>query len=444
MGLTNTAKSLMAGSLLICFVLSKSLIAQQPLSLSEALSIAMSQNLKILQQTQNQRIAALDEDIRKAERLPTLDLSGLGIYLSQPVTIGVDLGTPAPVGNLLELNSITNLSLSVTQPVFTGLRLQSNVRLAENNQLSEQAKRQVLSDEIALRIHLLFYQAQHLEKQQGILELSIKRLQIQLDNVRNLYEAAQAMAFDTLQVYNQMLSKQIALENIRLSKRLLHLQMARILDLQSERPIETGELIQPTRLMLEVTTLQSQAMMKRPELESIRIARSNAMLYQKIARAGYYPNLSVFGTYNYGKPGLEPVRNQWMDFFTVGANLSWNLWKWGGDKKNIQKYQVLDRRLSLEERELIRSIEYELKESVENIRFNLRELALAEALQQQQAERYRIVVTQHSNGVATTSDLITAETDLTAAELQTQLATVKYYVSHAKMRKAIGTISEVQ
>ena len=444
MSLKNTGRVLRVTGLLIYVLISQPLHSQQALSLSEALNIADSQNLKLLQQAQNQQIAALDEDIRKADRLPTLDVSGLGVYLSKPITIGVDLGPAAQTSNLLELNNITNFSLSVNQPVFTGFRLQSNVRLAENNQLSEHARRNILGDEVALRVHLLFYQAQHIEKQQGILELSIKRLQVQLNNVRNLYEAAQAMAFDTLQVYNQMLSKQIDLENVQLSKRLLQLQMARILDLENERPIETGELPQPVPEMFEITSLQSEAMMKRPELESIRIARSNAMVYQKIARATYYPNLAVFGTYNYGKPGLEPVRNRWMDFFTVGANLSWNLWKWGADKKNVQKYQVLDRRLSLEEQELIRTIEYEIKESLENIRFNLRELSLARALQQQQSERYNIVVSQHSNGVASTSDLITAETDLTAAELQTQLATVKYYISYAKMRKAIGTISNGQ
>ncbi len=99
-------------------------------------------------------------------------------------------------------------------------------------------------------------------------------------------------------------------------------------------------------------------------------------------------------------------------------------------------------RLELEEREQLRTIDYEVEQSVEELNHSIREWQLAMELRDQQSERFRIVSVQHQNGVASTNDLITAEADLTQAELQKEQALVRYYLNLANLRKATGTIAE--
>jgi outer membrane protein TolC len=422
------------------------LYAQAPLTLEEALHLAKQNNLGLQKQSESQRIARLEEWVQKANRLPALEASFSASYLSETNKIDLSrlsqqFGAPA-VTVELGGHDRYEMQLGIRQPIFTGFRLKSQVELAKNASLSEAAKFDILSNEIYHRVHLLFYQVQSLYTQRKILDASLRRLQIQLENVRNLYEAAQAMAFDTLQVYNGALAIKIEIENNQLKLNLAQLQMARLLDLSPPRPIAEVDILPPTGEGSDLDQLREEAVRKRAELETVRLAQNSALLQQKLARSTFFPTIFGQANYHYSKPGLNPVLNQWMDYFSVGATLQWNLWRWGGDRNKVEEAEVQHNRLQLEERELLRTISYEVEEAFENLRFSLEEWRLAEELQSQQAERYRIVSVQHQNGVASTNDLVTAEADLTRAELQTQQALIRYYVHLADLKRAVGSISE--
>jgi outer membrane protein TolC len=417
--------------------------AQAPLSLDEALQLAKKNSLQLKAQAENERAAQLEEWVQKANLLPALDLSFSSTYFSRvnEIDLRETLGIPQARVELGGRDR-SELSMGVRQPIFTGYRLRGRVDLAKNSKLSEATKLEVVSNEIFHRIHQLFYKAQSLYTQRKILEASLQRLNVQLENVRNLFAAEQAMAFDTLQVYNARLSTNIELENNQLNIRLAHLQMARLLDLPEVRPIAEVELPRPPGEWADLQRLQNEAAQKRPELASVRLAQQGIGIQQRLARANYFPAVYGQANFHYAKPGLNPVVNEWMEYFSAGVNLQWNLWRWGGDQKKVEEFQALQNRLQLEERDLQRSIAYEVADGFENLQFSLEQWQLAEELQAQQAERYRIVSVQHQNGVASTNDLVTAEADLMRAELQTHQALIGYYINQANLKRAVGAIGE--
>ena len=417
--------------------------SQNVLTLEEALKLAKQQNLRLLQQQKNQESADLEKQIQNVSRLPVLNLSFSSTYLTELNEIDLSK-TGQFIDQKVQLggHDRSELLVSLQQPVFTGFRLKSQVELAQNARLSEQAKLEILSDEIFHKVYLIFYQSQNLNNQQKILQTSLKRLNIQLQNIRNLFNAAQVMAFDTLQVYNQTLAIRIELEKNLLNKRLVNLQLGRLLDLKEKTIIAELQLQKPGNQLENLVLLKETALQKRPELEGIRLAKAGTGLQQKLARSTYFPNVYALGNFHYAKPGLDPVTDAWMNYFSVGVNLQWNLWRWGGDQKQIEKVKVTANRLSLEESELRQTIQYQVEESYENLNFGLEQLRLAEELRAQQEERYRIVSVQHQNDLATTNDLVTAEADLTSAELQTHLALVQYYIYWADLQRAVGTIAD--
>lgn len=444
---TRSKISFMSLSFSLCLLLSMAIFfpafSQNNLTIEEALKIAKEQNLKLLQQRKNQERAELDADIQNAQRLPALNLTFNSAYLSKVNVIDISRVVPL-IDQKVELggHDKAELMLSLQQPIFTGFRLKSQAELAENAKLSEAAKLDYVTNEICHKVYILFYQAQNLANQHKILQASLRRLDIQLENVRNLFQADQIMAFDTLQVYNQKLSIKIDSERNLLNQRLVRLQITRLLNLEDKVTLAQLQLQKPDQIEMELKSLMAAAHQNRPELESIRLAKSNAGLQQKLARSAFFPAIYAMGNFHYAKPGLDPVTNEWMDYFSVGVNLQWNLWHWGGDQRQIEKAGVLLNRLSLEEQELLQTVNYQVEESFENLQFSREQLRLAEELQTQQQERYRIVVVQHQNAVATTNDVVTAETDLTRAELQTQSALVEYYIHLADLRRDVGTISE--
>ncbi|MFQ5602988.1 MAG: TolC family protein [bacterium] len=417
--------------------------AQDSLTLEEALHLARQNNLQIKKQRMDQAVAQLERKVQKANRLPAMEVSLSSSYFSKvnEIDLSQTIGIP---GRRVALggHDRTEFLLALRQPIFTGSRLQSQVALAENSLLAEEAKFEVLTNEVYHQIYLLFYKAQNLWNQKKILQTSLKRLNVQLENVRNLYEAAQAMAFDTLQVYNQILAMGIEQQNNALQMKLSNLQMAHLLDLPSVRPIAESELERPLDKLAALPQLRQEAMEKRAELKTLGLARQNALIQKKLARSTFYP--TIFGQVNlhYAKPGLDPVTNDWMNYYSLGVNLQWNLWRWQGDQRKVEQAQLIHNRLQLEERELQNRISLQVEESYEKLQFSRQQWQLAEELQAQQEERFRIISAQHQNDVASTNELISAEADLTRSELQTQQALINYYLNLASLKYALGTLVE--
>ena len=418
---------------------------QQPLALDEALRLARQNNLQLKKQGQKQKIAALEMAIKRGQLLPSLDFSAISSYTNEIAKFDLPFIVTVPGRpNQVELggHDRTEFFIGLRQPIFTGFRLGTQVELAKTALETEEARLAFLNQQTAYQVHLLFYQAQSLKKERQIQEASVARLEVQLEQARSLFKAAQAMAYDTLQVYNQALQLEIQLDQNQRDQRLVDLQMARLLDLPEVRPIAEADLSKPSAFQSRLDSLKQVAVQRRPELSSVHLGQHSAQLSRKLAQSAYFPDIGAEARYYYAKPGLNQVANQWMDYGIIGVNLQWNLWRWQQDRRRVEAAEVEYDRLTLEERELRRSIDYEVERSWENATFAAKQIQLAERLLAQQQERYRIISVQQRAGVATTNDVIVAESDLTQAELQLQRALIQYYFSQTEIALATGAIAE--
>jgi len=424
--------------------------AQTPLGLDEALRLAQKNNLQLQKQQQKQKIAELEVAVKRGQRWPALDFSATTSYTDEiaKLDLPIDkLGLPLPPNFTpprVELggHDRTDIALALRQPIFTGAKLSTQIDLARTAFAAEQTRLQTLHQQTAYQVYWLFYQAQSLKKEQKIQQTSFARLLVQLQQARNLLGAAQAMAYDTLQVYNQALQLNIQMEQNQRDQRLLDLQMARWLNLPQTRPMAEIDLSKPAEFALALDSLKQSAVNNRPELSGVRLGQQSAQLSRKLARATYWPDIGAEAKYHYGKPGLNQAQNDWMDYSTIGVSLQWNLWRGNQDRHLAEQAEVEYNRLTLEERELLNAINYEVERSWENAKFAVKQMQLAERLLAQQQERYRIVSAQQREGVATTNEVIVAEADLTHAELQWQRALILYYLSESEILLATGRIGE--
>ncbi|NUO80547.1 TolC family protein, partial [candidate division KSB1 bacterium] len=322
--------------------------AQAPLPLEEALRLARQNNLQLKKQEQRQKFAELEVAIKRGQRLPSLDFNASTSYTDEiaKLDIPVDkLGLPLPpnfAAPSVELggHDRTDFALGVRQPIFTGGRLRTLVDLAKTALASEETRLAFLQQQTAYQVHLLFYQAQNLKKENRIQASSLNRLTTQLTQMRHLLHAAQVVAYDTLQVLNQALQVKILMEQNLRDQRLMDLQMARVLDLAAARPIAEIELPQVGAFGLSLDSLKAAARQSRPELRSVQLGQKSSQLNRKMARGNYFPEIGAEAKYHYGKPALNQVANEWMDYTTVGVNLQWNLWRGQQDRHRVQEAEV--------------------------------------------------------------------------------------------------------
>ena len=425
----------------LLFFFAQIAVAQTPITLPEALKLAQQQNLQLQKQQQAELLARLELSIRKAQRLPSLDLSATSVYTSEIAKFDIPLAITGGRQVQIELgdHQRSDLALALRQPLFTGARLQTQVRLAQNALLSEEIRQEILQQTIAHQVRTLFYRAQLLVRERQAQQASLARVQSALGQARALMLNAQAMAFDTLKIYTQQLQIKIEVEKVAKDQRLLAIHMARLLDLQEARPIAEQTLQQPPEAIPALDSLQHAAMRQRPELRAIQAAQHAARLQIKLARSAYFPTLQAEASYNLGKPGLNQVANEWMDYFAGGVRLQWNLWRGKQDQHRAEQAEITGNRLALEERDLRQQIRVDVAQAWENLNYVTEQFDLANQLLLQQRERYRIANIQYGNGLATTQDLTDAETELTQAELLRERIFVQYFLARTDLMLATGT-----
>lgn len=418
------------------------LAAQAPLPLEEALRLAAQHNLQLRKQQHKQRQAELETAIKRGQRLPAVDFAATALYASELAQFEFPFPLPGGQQPSLELHLFDRkeLSLGVRQPIFTGGRLSAQVALAQTAQASEQTRLAVLQQQTAYQVHVLFYQAENLKKENQIQQTSLARLAAQLEQVRQLFFNAQALGYDTLQVFNQTLQIGIQMEQTRRDLRLLHLQMARLLALPEVRPLADLALPPLPAAILPPDSIKQIARQQRPEVRGVSLAQHAAQLQRKLARGNYFPEIGAEARYYYAKPGVNPFANDWMDYGTLALHLQWNLWRWNQDRNRAQTAEVEYGRLKLEEEELLRAIDYEVERCWENMMLAAQQNRLSQRLLAQQQERYRIIAAQQRQGLATTNDVIVAEADLTQAESQVQRTLIQYYLAQTEMQLAAGML----
>lgn len=156
------------------------------------------------------------------------------------------------------------------------------------------------------------------------------------------------------------------------------------------------------------------------------------------ARGSLLPSLSAMAAYHYGKPGVNVVENEWMDYYVVGLNASWTLWDW-----NARKYQVKQTRaqmniLDAQKSELERSLSN--REKIARLTWTSARAAREKSAERVtlERERFALVEGRWREGMASESELLDAQDDLTQAETDLAAARANERIAEVDWRYAAG------
>ncbi|MFZ0389108.1 MAG: TolC family protein [Calditrichia bacterium] len=416
--------------------------AVDSLQLPRALQLLEENNLDLARQQKMIQQALTEAEIQNRNFLPLFSLSGSYRYVSEVPELQLPFSIPgqgpvqieAGVPNQYEVNA------ALQQPVFSGFRLSALRQSVKISAESVRQQRRVVRAQLRLQTHELFYEIQLSRLQQRALESSINRMKTLLAVQRAFLEAQQATPFDTLQTANQMLGIRTRQVQSRHRQEILLSRLALILRLPEIASVSLKNVQSPDLLLQPLAEYQSLARNQRPELAVIRRKMDVQQFQKKIAKSAFYPQVNAQAAYHYGRPGVNFFRDDWMAYYTVGLNLNWEVWNWGGTRKRLRQADYQMESLHLEEQQLLYSIDQQVKQAWETLLSSREQIELSRRLAAQAAERYRLVEDQYREGILSASDLSEAESDLTIAELQLQQHYIDWLKNKAGLQWATGEI----
>jgi outer membrane protein TolC len=189
------------------------------------------------------------------------------------------------------------------------------------------------------------------------------------------------------------------------------------------------------------------AFAKRPELAKARLALLSEDFNVKVARNQLLPDLSLKGTAGVTGMGSDTVKGTTdvaemrYPFWTVGVQLAFPI-RNGSARADYQSSRLRASQVRSALSGLEDSIALEVNNAIRTIDTRFRQIAVARKGVQVAESRLASFVKRNSLGMATTRNVLDAETDLTAARESLTLAKADYQSALVELWRSTGELPE--
>lgn len=417
--------------------------AQEMLTLPECLRMGIDKNLTLKSQRNEMRKSKYGISENRAKLLPQINaIANMSDNFEPPVSVtdGSAYGNPYNVTHTLQYNASAGLQLQMplyNQTVYTSVAL---ARLMdEANTLSYEKAR----EDLILQICKLYYLGQNTAEQIELIKGNLARMEELKDITVAFYDNGMAMEVDVKRV-------NINLENLRVqydnAKSMLTQQLNMlkyVIDYPADNEIALTPINTENFVPAELTGLSDDQI----ELQLLRAKTDITEQQRRMIRQGYLPTLSLTGSWMYSAYTdrfsnwfHSGPSNKWYNSYGLGISLRIPIFD-GMDKRYKLKKAALDvdnAKLSYEN--TLKNLQTQYVNATNDLMNNRRNFKkqkdnymLAEDVYGVTSERYR-------EGIASMTEVLQDEMRMTEAQNNYVTAHYNYRVTNLTVLKLTGKI----
>ncbi len=202
-----------------------------------------------------------------------------------------------------------------------------------------------------------------------------------------------------------------------------------------------GETVQLTRADYVLPTeaaLTAELQKRRPDYLRLQDEVRQAELEAQGRKSQFWPTLGLFGTWEADNPSFtEAGGTNWI----AGLNLRWNIYAGGGDSAQLKaaRQRLEQKRLQLQAMDSAMALE--VRQALIRVRAADQQVLAMQAADAQSQESLRILRNRYDAGLATMTDLLSAEAARSQARTDLAAATYRQRLSYAQMEYAAGVLT---
>jgi outer membrane protein len=331
-------------------------------------------------------------------------------------------------------------TLSVEQPLFTGGALVTNYQLAKLGIDVAQIQQIQAVMDLIRRVKEAYYSILKAEKILGVANQTVEQVTEHVKVAKAFYEVGLTPKNDLLEAEVELAqTKQdlIRAENgLSIAKSKFNTELRR--DINEKVTIE--DILTYVPSSEELDDCIQRAYEQRPEMQEVKVKVEQAKKEVTLARSDYFPDLAF--KFNYERVG-DKTNVQGNDFrdaerWEVAIGAEWTFWEWGKthfsvNESKVRLLQAIDAEIQVRD-----SVTLEVKEAFLNLKESEKNIFVAETVIEQAKENFRMNKERYQEQVATTTDVLDAQTLLTQAEKNYYHALSDYNIDRARLERAIG------
>lgn len=420
---------------------------KKPLTINEAINLAVTQSTRAGLADIRVNTAKLDVQNTKSNIYPDFKVSGQYQRLTSPTVklrIPTDdsgdgstdsgSGTASPKVNRVMLGQAT-----LSMPVFSGFRLKNSVAASEDLYKAETLNAASTKEQLALQAIMLYVNLYKAQQSVTLIQESLKSAGQRVKDFTAMEQNGLLARNDLLKAQLQSSSIELSLEDAKRRVSTVNYQLITLLKLPEGTEIvpDASYFNKPQGSGNVVTT--DEAMAQRSDLEALRWQQKASEANIGIAKAGYYPSLSLMAGY----VALD-IQNlvQVYNAANFGVGVSYDIasiFKNGNKVKEAQS-RADESRKAVEL--LSDQVKVEVQEAAENYNLAVKQDRVYTEAVTQANENFRIVKDKYDNGLVDTNDLLEADVQQLQARLDEAFSKADITQRYFELLNAAGKLTQ--
>lgn len=433
---------------LLSLLLATPILAQEQINLDQCIEIALRNNPALRIKATDLRIAGEETGQSGKDFLPSLGFSGS--YRRQSTVPQIEfpaISSPfggAPISlfpsNGLQLGSLDtyDFKLTVQQPLFTGFRLKNRKHAAEAQEKGKQHDLARAKSELIFNVEKAYANVLKAQKLLKIAKTGSEQVDAHLQDVQNYVAQGMARKAELLAAKVKAAEAELAVVRAENGVRLAVAALENILGSDLKNNTNFADVDLAVSPQAEIETSVQLALNNREEIKSLNLSLQAANTAVKIVRGSRLPAMSAFASYGYGRPGLNFIKNEWMDYWIVGVGVNWELWNWGKTKSKIEQAKLTTNSVVDALQQARRAIKLQVTQACLSLQEAKKRMQLSAEIEKQAAESFRVTEENYKQGQATNAEYLDAQLELTRARLQKAEAEIDYFIGYANWKRAVG------
>jgi outer membrane protein TolC len=368
-----------------------------------------------------------------AERLPALTVVGQGQYQSDVTTIPFQLpgGQRPPTPPHDTYDARVEAQQRLLDPSLAARRGVERAQLAES-----QARVRTALYSLRQSVNEAFFTAARLQSQRGDVEASITDLEAQLRVAERRVRLGAALPSDAAALQAELLRRRQSLAEIDANRRAALEVLADL----TGRPVAPEAVLALPDLGTEASSTRASLgeVRARPEYEQFARARELLEQQERAASARDKPRVSAFGRAGCGRPGLNPLSDQFDSYWLVGVQLQWAPWTWGTSRREREVLALQRQVVSTEESAFTESIRRAIALDLATIDRLEAAVASDEQIIELRERIARETRLRFQEGVVTSAEYVDRQTDVLNARLARTAHRVELAQARARFLTTVG------
>jgi outer membrane protein len=344
-------------------------------------------------------------------------------------------------GQVLGSTQEYSFTTTVTQPIFTGFANLNQYKIASLGLDVAEINEKLVRQNIIFNAKNIYFSMLEAQKLLDVAQQTVTQIQAQKEVAQNYYQVGMTPLNDYLQAQVELANAKqeliVARNNLENAESDFNILLRRPLD----TPVKIDDITDYFSFKQDLDYCFSEADKNRLEIKVATLEVEIAEKEVTLARKNYYPSIDLQGSYfNVGTDwnvdgGTGTIDPSGWDIL---ATASWNFWEWGRTTYGIHEKHSRLSQAQLQKTEILDNIHLQVKKAY--LRTQEAEKAIVTVGQaiEQAKENFRINEERYKAQVATSTDVLDAQTLLSKTITNYYRALYAFKISKAALYRAIG------